>query len=270
MSITTPAADINKAASVENNKISLGKIREISAAARSRGSPSRCAPVGFGDRLAAARGMASKAAKEHYDAGDADNRLLVATPHVNSSSFLAEPVRCLLFDGNPSSAVPSGGRKHFGAVGQEPDLGALGDTRESRKLLTGPICLLRYACARPPQKPGSLKFLDSVCPVEDELAYEADVLVPTVIYTVIYMMTQRELTVYRQVVMGCPMAFEVHKMLAVGGAEFDRVNDRMGTFGLFVEGKELEEILQDDVMRHRLGVTWNLGESFFEPYREMV
>jgi len=247
------ATELNKVASAENNKISLEEIKDISRAAKMGGSFFRRPPVGFGDRLAAARSMVP-ATTEHKNGGDGGFQLP-----------FTEPVHHLPFGGNPLPAVASSSKTPFGVtVGAA---GTFGEPRKPRKLLTAVLRLLHSASTRQSKNSASLQFLETVCPVGGEVTAETDFLVPTVVYTVTYMMTDKEFTLYQQMVMRCPIAHEVQKMLGVGGAQFDLVNDKMETFNLFVEGKCLEEILREEVMEHRLGVTWDLGESLYDPYR---
>ena len=249
-SSTTSANDV---ASAGNGKISLEEIKEICWAAKPGSNFFRRIEVSLGDRLAEARSLGLKATEEHVAADDGGVQLPVPAERHEPVVHISTP------NDHP-------------AFGNDPPvrLDASSDASHPRKLLAAPLRLVRSDSARPPQKLASLLFLNAICPVGGELSCESDVLVPTVVYTVTYMMTDREFALYRQIVRCCPMANEVEKMLGVGDAAFDWINEKTNTVGLFLEGKEMEEILQEEVMKHRLGFTWDLAKSAFDPYKAVV
>jgi hypothetical protein len=244
--ITTAAAANNNANATATNSISLDEIKQITEAMKHKR-----APASFGERLAAARSMAPKAFEEQDDAEDGGVQL---------------PVHPLA--GGNVSLAPVHSRRAVALSVLSSSADANSDARHPRKLLVASLRLLRSACVGPPGCPALLGLLDTMCPVGGEIASESDVLVPGVVYTVTYEMTDKGFDLYQQMVLGCPIAHEVQKLLSVGGAEFDLVNEKMPAFNLLLDGNgELEKVLREQVSQHRLGVTWDLRKSVQNPYK---
>jgi hypothetical protein len=171
--------------------------------------------------------------------------------------------------GGTASLAPVHSRRSFVLQDLSSAADPTGDARHPRKLLVASLRLLRSACVGPPGSPGLLALLDTMCPEGGEIASEFDVLVRGIVYTVTYEMTDKDFELYQQMMLGCPIAHEVQKLLSVGGTDFDLVNDKMPTFDLLFEAKgEWEKVLHEQVTQHQLGVTWDLSKSVQDPYRD--
>ncbi|KAF2684884.1 hypothetical protein K458DRAFT_450873 [Lentithecium fluviatile CBS 122367] len=275
----------NKSAVAENKQIPLEEIKALSVA---KEKPSRVKP-GSGDRLAQAREMApvpkSVQPRRKNDQGglkDGGVRLPTPTTAPPSFGFGTGPTATPPIPGLGAIPSPAAGSPYApnffqnytnpastfnaGTIGQERAAGEIPeDPKKPRKLLAAPLRLLRSSYARNPTKKPLLTFLDAICPPSRELEREIDPILHNVVYAVKYNLSDRELNIYRQMLLQCPIARESQNMLAVGGMEFDQISEMMPTRGLFEQGKDLEVVLRELVEEYRLSYDCDMSMLFMNP-----
>jgi hypothetical protein len=256
----------NRTSSADTNNSPFAHTSQVGSASSSR------APFGFRSRFFNAREFipASMQVPGHRAVGQEGSE--AGGIQLPSSVTMGTPLswtsnRRVPFGSAIPGAISGRGKKPVGIIGQGRASGSTLDIVMPRKLLAAPLRLLRSSLVGDPKNTAALMFLSQICPVGGELATEHDKLIPSIIYSVTFPMAESQFIIYQQMILQCPVANEVQKILAVGGAEFDKVNDGMSTRELFVAGKDLEQMLREQVAQHRLAFTWDLAKNWNDPYR---